>query len=127
MECKDIITVAIWVAAVVSGIMTYFEMNGALRFQNLHTRQNNLTRSGSATTKTTTVKKHDLQKMTKEKYVKKFKHLIFLAVLNTLTIKYADFPIGFDLNSLAYLLGKAIYIKLANKTHLDGIAICQLL
>ena len=108
MEYKDVVTVAIWVAAAVSGIMTYFEMNGALRFQNLHTRQNNLTRSGSATTKTTTEKKHDLQKMTKEKYVKKFKHLIFLAVLNTLTIKYADFPIGLDLNSLAYLLGKAI-------------------
>ena len=106
MEFKDLITLVIWLAAVVSGIMTYFEMKEALRFQKLHSQQNHLTRSSSsATTKTTTVKKHDLQKKTKEKYVQKFKHLTFLVVLNTLTITYADFPIGLDLNSLAYLIG----------------------
>ena len=117
IQLKWIITSIIWITALASAIMTYFEMKDALRFQikfKVHDKQvqNHLLIARSSSPNLLATCLHDLQKNpTKEKYVQKFKHLICLVLLTTFIIMLADFPTGFDLNSLAYLLGKNLWIR----------------
>ena len=97
--------------------MTYFEMKDELRFQikfKVYDKQvkNHLLIAGSSNPNLLATCLHDLQKNpTKEKYVQKFKHLFCLVLLTTFIIMFADFPTAFDLNSLAYLLGKILRIR----------------
>ena len=114
IQLKWIITSIIWVTALASAIMTYLEMKDEMRFQikfKVYDKQvkNHLLIAGSSNPNLLATCLHDLQKNpTKEKYVQKFKHLFCLVLLTTFIIMFADFPTDFDLNSLAYLLGKIL-------------------
>ena len=94
--------------------MTYFEMKDELRFQikfKVYDKQvkKHLLIAASSNPNLLATCLRDLQKNpTKEKYVQKFKQLFCLVLLTTFIIMFADFPTAFDLNSLAYLLGKIL-------------------
>ena len=117
IQLKWIITSIIWITALASAIMTYFEMKDELRFQikfKVYDKQvkKHLLIAASSNPNLLATCLRDLQKNpTKEKYVQKFKHLFCLVLLTTFIIMFADFPTAFDLNSLAYLLGKILWIR----------------
>lgn len=80
------------IGTIFCGLMTYLEMKEALRFEKTWKKQPQISSK-------------DESKQIIQSHIKKFRHVLFMVILALLTLLNADYPMGFDYNSSAYLFG----------------------